>query len=56
MILGQPPEAWPAVDCLLSWHSEGFPLDKALVRLCTRGPYLRRMTIHETRVCSESVA
>jgi len=28
VVLGQPPEAWPVVDCLLSWHSLGFPLKK----------------------------
>ena len=27
-ILDKPITQWPAVDCLLSWHSEGFPLHK----------------------------
>ena len=27
-ILNKPVEEWPVVDCLLSWHSEGFPLKK----------------------------
>jgi inositol hexakisphosphate/diphosphoinositol-pentakisphosphate kinase len=26
--LHQPITEWPVVDVLLSWHSEGFPLDK----------------------------
>ncbi|PNH06312.1 putative serine/threonine-protein kinase [Tetrabaena socialis] len=29
VILGEPVERWPAVDCLLAWQSEGFPLAKA---------------------------
>lgn len=31
MILETPVEDWPVVDCLLSWHSDGFPLHKAQV-------------------------
>lgn len=27
-IVDDPVDEWPRVDCLLSWHSEGFPLDK----------------------------
>ncbi|GIL60527.1 hypothetical protein Vafri_15073, partial [Volvox africanus] len=29
VILHEPVERWPVVDCLLSWYSEGFPLHKA---------------------------
>lgn len=29
MILGRDIEDWPLCDALLSWHSEGFPLEKA---------------------------
>lgn len=28
-ILNQPIEDWPRCDYLLSWHSDGFPLEKA---------------------------
>jgi hypothetical protein len=27
-ILNKPIAEWPACDCLLSWHSDGFPLGK----------------------------
>lgn len=27
-ILKKPVSQWPLCDCLLSWHSEGFPLHK----------------------------
>ena len=27
-ILGRPVSEWPTCDCLLSWHSDGFPLAK----------------------------
>ena len=27
-ILNKPVSQWPTCDCLLSWHSEGFPLKK----------------------------
>ncbi len=27
-ILGKPVTEWPTCDCLLSWHSDGFPLAK----------------------------
>lgn len=30
-ILHEDVSCWPVVDCLLSWHSEGFPLEKAQV-------------------------
>eukprot|EP00798_Chlamydomonas_sp_ICE-L_P008126 gene8127-1373_t len=39
-ILNQPIEEWPEVDCLLTWHSEGFPLKKAQEYCNLRKPYL----------------
>jgi hypothetical protein len=39
-ILNKPVEEWPVVDCLLSWHSEGFPLRKAQQYVALRRPYL----------------
>lgn len=27
-IMNRPIAEWPACDCLLSWHSDGFPLAK----------------------------
>ena len=35
-ILNKPVSEWPLCDCLLSWHSDGFPLHK--VRLCVGPP------------------
>ena len=32
-ILNKPVSQWPTCDCLLSWHSEGFPLKKVLCGL-----------------------
>ena len=29
-ILNNPVSHWPTCDCLLSWHSEGFPLKKVM--------------------------
>jgi hypothetical protein len=31
VILSKPIEEWPVVETLLSWHSDGFPLEKAQV-------------------------
>mmetsp|Transcript_39332 Transcript_39332/g.111414 ORF Transcript_39332/g.111414 Transcript_39332/m.111414 type:complete len:1167 (-) Transcript_39332:153-3653(-) len=39
-ILNKPIEEWPIVQCLLSWFSEGFPLDKAQAYGNLRRPYL----------------
>jgi len=39
-ILNTPVEGWPIVQCLLSWHSEGFPLHKAQEYVLLRKPYL----------------
>jgi inositol hexakisphosphate/diphosphoinositol-pentakisphosphate kinase len=40
MILNVPVEQWPVCDCLLAWHSEGFPLEKAQAYAALRKPYL----------------
>lgn len=39
-ILNAPIEEWPIVQCLLSWHSKGFPLAKAQAYVKLRRPYL----------------
>ena len=39
-ILHKPIEEWPVCACLLSWHSEGFPLKKAQAYAALRKPYL----------------
>jgi hypothetical protein len=39
MILEEPIEAWPLCDCLLSWHSDGFPLAKAQAYVQARRPF-----------------
>lgn len=40
VILNKPVEEWPVVTCLLSWHSEGFPLKKSQAYARLRKPYL----------------
>ncbi|XP_044737753.1 inositol hexakisphosphate and diphosphoinositol-pentakisphosphate kinase isoform X2 [Chrysoperla carnea] len=40
VILKMPVEEWPACDCLISFHSKGFPLDKAIAYAAMHKPYL----------------
>ncbi|XP_028823864.1 inositol hexakisphosphate and diphosphoinositol-pentakisphosphate kinase 2 isoform X4 [Denticeps clupeoides] len=39
-ILNEPVDKWPLCDCLISFHSKGFPLDKAVSYARLRNPLL----------------
>ncbi|XP_075063971.1 inositol hexakisphosphate and diphosphoinositol-pentakisphosphate kinase 1 isoform X11 [Mixophyes fleayi] len=40
IILNEPVDKWPICDCLISFHSKGFPLDKAVAYSKLRNPFL----------------
>ncbi|XP_030650201.1 inositol hexakisphosphate and diphosphoinositol-pentakisphosphate kinase 2 [Chanos chanos] len=40
VILNEPVDKWPLCDCLISFHSKGFPLDKAVSYAKLRNPLL----------------
>ncbi|KAI4499714.1 hypothetical protein M0802_005284 [Mischocyttarus mexicanus] len=40
VILKESVEDWPIVDCLISFHSKGFPLDKAINYADLRNPFI----------------
>ncbi|XP_063123708.1 inositol hexakisphosphate and diphosphoinositol-pentakisphosphate kinase 2 isoform X9 [Rattus norvegicus] len=40
VILNEPVGDWPLCDCLISFHSKGFPLDKAVAYAKLRNPFV----------------
>ncbi len=45
-ILNNPVSQWPNCDCLLSWHSEGFPLKKVTCEAIAVTPAFRCFPLH----------
>ena len=39
VILDEPMESWPVCGFLISWFSEGFPLEKAIAYAKLRNPF-----------------
>jgi len=40
VILREPVQNWPTCDCLVSFHSKGFPLEKAIEYAQLRNPFV----------------
>ena len=40
VIIDQPVEDWPICDCLIAFHSNGFPLEKTMDYARLRKPYI----------------
>lgn len=40
MILEDPIEVWPIVECFISFYSDGFPLNKAISYSELRKPFM----------------
>ena len=40
VVLHEPVERWPLCDCLIAFHSKGFPLDKSIQYTKLRRPYI----------------
>lgn len=40
VIVEKPVEEWPSCDCLISFHSKGFPLEKAIQYATLNNPYV----------------
>lgn len=56
MLLNQPIEAWPTCDFLIAFHSDGFPLDKAISYTQLRSPIpcndlLMQKLLFDRRLC-----
>lgn len=40
VILNQPVEKWPVVECLIAFYSQGYPLDKVIDYAKLRKPFV----------------